>query len=134
MPETRIFDLLDRTRTDTLWIETDNGDNPPIALESVQAVYPVVRLIFKVADAEGLALVYGNANASAPRYDLSLVAERLLTVSRNIAKLGPGEPNPDAKGTFSGLKSGYIFWGALALVVVVLLFVVSKLLPKPPLI
>ena len=134
VPETRIFDLLDRTRTDTLWIETDNGDNPPIALESVQAVYPVVRLIFKVADAEGLALVYGNANASAPRYDLSLVAERLLTVSRNIAKLGPGEPNPDAKGTFSGLKSGYIFWGALALVVVVLLFVVSKLLPKPPLI
>src|SRR5262249_27371432 len=27
VPETRVFELTDRPRTDTLWIEADNGDN-----------------------------------------------------------------------------------------------------------
>ena len=132
VPETRIFELTDRMRTDTLWIETDNGDNPAIALGTVQAVYPVVRLIFKVAESDGFALIYGNKAANAPRYDLSLVAVKLLTSSRSVAKLAPGEPNAAGHHPFISLKGGYIFWGALALVVVVLLVVVAKLLPKPP--
>jgi hypothetical protein len=133
VPETRIFELPDRLRTDTLWIETDNGDNPAIALGSVQAVYPVVRLVFKVAETGGFSLAYGNPAANAPRYDLSLVAVKLLTASRNVAELGAGEPNPvSPKSGFAGLNGGYVFWGALAFVVVVLLVVVAKLLPKPP--
>ena len=132
VPETRIFDLMDRLRTDTVWIETDNGDNPPIALGTVQAVYPVVRLIFKVADAGGFELVYGNPAANTPRYDLSLVAVKLLTSSRNVATLAAGDSNSTTRNAFSGLKGGYVFWGALALVVIVLLVVVAKLLPKPP--
>lgn len=132
VPETRIFELTDRMRTDTLWIETDNGDNPAIALGTVQAVYPVVRLIFKVADTDGFALIYGNKAANAPRYDLSLVAVKLLTSSRSVAKLAPGEPGGAGHHPFVGLKGGAIFWGALALVVVVLLVVVAKLLPKSP--
>jgi len=130
--ETRGFDLMGRMRTDTLWIETDNGDNPAIALGAVQAVYPVVRLVFKVADTGGFELIYGNPAANTPRYDLSLVAVKLLTSSRNVAKLAAGDPNSAARSSFSGLKGGTIFWGALALVVIVLLVVVAKLLPKPP--
>jgi hypothetical protein len=98
----------------------------------VQAVYPVVRLIFKVADPGGFELIYGNPAANTPRYDLSLVAVKLLTSSRNVAKLAVGDPNSATRNAFSGLKGGYIFWGALALVVIVLLVVVAKLLPKPP--
>jgi hypothetical protein len=98
-------------------------------------VYPVVRLVFKVAETDGFALAYGNKNASAPRYDLSLVAVKLLTSSRNVAQLTPGESGPAKTGSWNPLdsvNSGYVFWGALALVVVVLLVVVAKLLPKPP--
>jgi hypothetical protein len=132
VPPTRIFELPDRLRTDTVWIETDNGDNPPITLGACQAVYPVVRLIFKVADTDGLTVAYGNAAAAAPHYDLSLVAVKLLTASRNIAQLGSGEPNPGAsRNPLAGINGGYVFWGALGLVVVVLLVVVAKLLPKP---
>ncbi len=131
--ETRIFELQDRVHTDSLWLETDNGDNPAIALGAVQAVYPVVRLIFKVAETDGFALVYGNTSALAPRYDLSLVAVRLLTASRNVAQLGAaGAGAGGSRNPFAGLNGGYVFWGALGLVVVVLLVVVSKLLPKPP--
>lgn len=134
VPLTRVFELLDRMRTDTLWIETDNGDNPAISLDGVQVVYPVARLIFKVADTDGFSLIYGNKDGIAPRYDLRLVAEKLLTSSRNLATLGAGETNHATRNTFAGIKGGYVFWGALALVVIVLLTVVSKLLPKPPLI
>lgn len=130
--ETRVFELSDRTRTDTLWIETDNGDNPAIALGAVQVVYPVVRLVFKVAETGGFALAYGNPAANAPRYDLSLVAVKLLTSSRNVARVGAGEQSTASGNPFARLNGGYVFWAALALVVVVLLVVVAKLLPKPP--
>jgi hypothetical protein len=132
VPETRVFELGGRLQTDTLWIETDNGDNPAIALGPVQAVYPVVRLIFKVAEPDGFALIYGHPAANAPRYDLSLVAVKLLTASRSPAKLAAGEPHAASRNPFAGLNGGYVFWGALALVVIVLLMVVAKLLPKPP--
>lgn len=131
VPETRIFDLTDRPRSDTLWIETDNGDNPAIALGAVQVVYPVVRLIFKTAETDGFALIYGNPTAGTPRYDLNLVAVKLLTSSRNVARLAD-QPAAAVRSPFRGINGGYIFWGALVLVVVVLLTVVAKLLPKPP--
>ena len=135
VPESRAFELSDHPRTNTLWIETDNGDNPAITLDAVQLVYPVVRLIFKVAETDGFALAYDNKKANAPRYDLSLVAATLLTASRNNAKLpadvGAAVEN-DSAGLFAGVKNVYIFWVALGLVVVVLLVVVAKLLPKPP--
>ncbi len=131
-PETRNFDLPDRPRTDTLLIETDNGDNPPIALGAVRAVYPVVRLVFKVAEPDGFLLAYDNPTASAPHYDLSLVAARLLTAPRNVAQLAAGGATAGDRNPFAGLNGGYLFWGTLALVVVVLLVVVAKLLPKPP--
>jgi len=132
IPETRLFELQGRMHTDTLWVETDNGDNPAIALGTAQVVYPVVRLVFKVAEPDGFSLAYGNPSAAAPRYDLDLVAGRLLTSSRIAAHLG-NLAIPAAKSNpFAGINGGYIFWVALILVVIVLLATVARLLPKPP--
>ncbi|WP_438480272.1 DUF3999 family protein [Oleiharenicola lentus] len=123
----------DIPEADTVWIETDNGDNPPISIEKVEAFYPVIRLIFKVTDTEDLSLIYDNPKAKSPRYDLALVAAQLLTASRNVATLeGTAPPVAQKQNPFAGLNSGYLFWGALALVVIVLLVAVAKLLPKPP--
>ncbi|HMD62139.1 MAG TPA: DUF3999 family protein [Opitutaceae bacterium] len=132
VPGNRVFSLQDRVHADTLWIETDNGDNPAIALGSVQVVYPVVRLVFKVAETDGFELAYGNKSANAPVYDLSLVAVRLLTSSRAAAHTAAEESRGGARNPFAGINGGIVFWGALALVVVALLFVVARLLPKPP--
>ena len=128
--------------TDTFFIETDNGDNPPIALTSAQAACPVARLLFKtdpgppaLSSSNGLALYYGNRAAAAPRYDLALVAGRILAAEKSVAALGPEEPARTggwADQALAGSRAGILFWGALILVVVALLVVVAKLLPKPP--
>jgi hypothetical protein len=136
-PEDRhplVFNSIDRPSTDTLFLETENGDNPPLTLDSVQAAYPVVRLLFKT-DPGPLSLYYGNPSAPRPRYDLDLVADQIIAAEKNVAKLGPSEKSRAtgwAAGALAGLRGGPLFWGALSLVVIALLIVVAKLLPKPP--
>ncbi len=126
--ETCELALAERLHADTLWIETDNGDNPAIVLGPVQAVYPVVRLIFKTSETVGFELAYGNATVGAPSYDLSLVASRLLTAPRVVAQLEPAAAK--SRDGFEELKGGAVFWTVLSLVVVGLLTAVAKLLPK----
>jgi hypothetical protein len=119
--------------SDRLFLETDNGDNPAIDLHGFQLSYPVTRLLFKVNDPADLFLCYGNREAAPPRYDLALVAEQFLAAERSIAKAGPEEQLKGSSWTegrpLAGVK-GILFWGVLALVVIALLVVISRLLPK----
>ncbi len=122
-----------RPLTDTLLLETDNGDNPAITLKGFKAFYPATRLLFKGKADEQLMLYYGNARSSAPSYDLRLVAGHLLGARKNEAVAGPEEPL--GKTSWAGGQAGQggiIFWGILALVVIVLLGLISRLLPKAP--
>lgn len=128
--------------TDTLVLETDNGDNPPLALAAALASYPVTRLLFKTEFAspasngvEGLAIYYGNPEVAAPRYDLSLVAGQILAAEKHVATLDVEQvvkANGWPAGALSAAKGGVLFWTVLGVVVVVLLVVVAKLLPKSP--
>lgn len=122
--------------TDTLFLETDNGDNPPIALSNLRVFYPVTRLVFKATPdaAQPLLLSYGNPRATPPSYDLRLVAGELLAAERNTATLGAGEGGKNPTLLESAALSGarrYVFWGILAVVVLGLLFVLARLLPAP---
>jgi len=123
-------------QTDTLILETHNGDNPPIELKQFQVFYPATRVLFKAEPANELFLYYGNPRVSSPRYDLSLVAGQLLAADKTPASLAAGEQLKKtswAEGRTPG-KGGVLFWGILALVVVALLVIISRLLPKstPP--
>ncbi|MBI5383933.1 MAG: DUF3999 family protein [Verrucomicrobia bacterium] len=118
--------------TDTLFLVTDNGDNPPIDLAQFQFYHPVTRLLFKSAAATPLDLYYGNRESSAPRYDLSLVAPQLLSADKNPAKLGAEEQLKEsswAERQVAG-KSGVLFWGILGVVVIALLVIITRLVPK----
>jgi len=120
-------------QTSQFWIQTDNGDNPPIALDRVRAYHPVNRLLFRTESADALTFLSGNPQASSPRYDLSLVAQTLLASEKQTATLAPASPADVAPPTEETLPvKTALFWGALGLVVIVLLVVVAKLLPKPP--
>lgn len=121
-------------RSDTLFLETDNGDNPPIQLEDVRLYHPVSRLVFKADATDDLLLYYGNTRAVKPSYDLRLVGRQLLAAPRQQATLGEQEDLQAAAWTegppLTGVR-GVLFWGVLGLVVVALFVVMARLLPKP---
>jgi hypothetical protein len=131
-----VIELNARPQSDRLFLETDNGDNPAIELHDFRSYYPVTRVLFKATPDPALKvwLYYGNLDATAPRYDLTLVAGELLKAERSTVTAGP-EQNLSSKPSFAGQtltgSTRYIFWGALALVVIVLLAIMSRFLPKP---
>ena len=119
-------------KSDTLFLETQNGDNPPIELGKFMVFYPVTRVLFKAKSDDALFLYYGNPEVSSPHYDLSLVANELLAADKSVATLGNEESLKKSTWHASGTsgKGGVALWGILALVVVVLLVVIARLLPK----
>jgi len=122
---------------DTLFLEINNEDNPPIDLSKFELAYPVTRILFKAALETPVYLYYGNRRADFPRYDLSLVAAQMLAADKTSVQLGSEEKLKKSswhEQTSLAGGSRLIFWVVLALVVVVLLFVIGRLLPKssPP--
>jgi hypothetical protein len=130
-----IIQLNARPQSDTLFLGTDNGDNPPIELRDFRAYYSAARVLFKAEPdpAQPIWLYYGNRDATAPHYDLTLVSGELLRAERSNMIAGAEEglsSSADRVGqTLTGF-SRYIFWGTLALVVIALLAIMSRLLPK----
>lgn len=118
--------------SDTLFLETENGDNPPIELEKFTAFYPATRILFKAKPDDKLFLYYGNPPAASPSYDLSLVADELLAADKKIAALSDEQQLKKSSWRVNQIsgKGGIIFWGILAVVVVGLLSIISRLLPK----
>lgn len=120
-----------------LFLEIEHGDNAPFAPTRIEITHPVVRLRFRASQPGDLALYFGNAEARAPSYDLQLVARELLDAPEIQIRsdyILDVEGQPVDGGAVGGRVpvSKLVFWGALAFVVIVLLVVVAKLLPKPP--
>jgi len=134
-PHDLVIEVEHPPASDTVILETDNGDNPPIELRDFRGYCPETRLIFKSpADtATPLWLYYGNPSASAPKYDARLVTRELLASDRSAATTGPEESVNGKANVFGDTLTGssrYIFWAILAVVVVGLLIVVARLVPK----
>jgi len=119
-----------RLQGDTLMLETDNGDNPAIELEQFKIHYAVTRVLFKAKPDEQVFLYYGNRSATWPRYDLGLVAGQLLGSPKGTASLGPQEQLRKTSARHVSGKGGPIFWSILGVVVVALLAIIARLLPK----
>lgn len=121
-------------QSDTLILETRNGDNAPILLENFQLFHPVSRVVFKAGAGDEFFLYYGNPRVTAPRYDLSLVAGQLLAADKAVATLAAREQlkkSPWGVNRVPG-QGGVLLWSILAVVVVGLLVVIARLLPKAP--
>ena len=118
--------------SDTLILETENGDNPPVELEKFTAFYPATRILFKAKADDELFLYYGNPRASSPRYDLSLVANQLLAADKKTASLDGEQQLKKSSWRENEVpgQGGIVFWGILAVVVIGLLVIISRLLPK----
>lgn len=114
-------------------LETDDGDNPPVEITGLRVHYPAIRLIAKVGEASPVLLYYGNERATQPSYDLHLVRDELLSAPKAGARLGPEEKLKAGRDNDQTPSAGSPWlWGALAAVVIALLWVVARMLPSPP--
>jgi hypothetical protein len=77
--------------TDRLWLEVENGDNPPLELTAFTVWHATARVFFRAAEGSTPELYYGNTQAAAPRYDLDLVARQIFSAPKIQATLGAEE-------------------------------------------
>lgn len=99
-----------------------DGENGPLPLAPPQLLLPSYRLRFH--GGRELTLVYGDPRLETPRYDLELLAPRLVGAAAFEIKAGPEE----ATGAQGGERGRWVFWGALVAVVLLLLGLLARLL------
>ncbi len=120
-------------KSDVLFLEIGNADNPALRLDDFRVQVRVPRLVFKALSGEDLWLYYGNRRAGPPQYDIRLIASELFESPKNPAELEEEEEplRPSHWWTGEGPSGvpGIVFWGALGLGVVLLLYVIARLLP-----
>jgi hypothetical protein len=102
-------------------------------LERFEFAATAPRLSFKLTGpVEDLFLYFGNPEAVAPSYDLSLMAAEVATASKHTATLGPmQELRPGSGWRRAGGSPNRWFWLVLVLVVFSLGALIVRLLPKP---
>ena len=114
---------------DSAAVVIDEGDNTPLPLDAPLLLLPGYQLRFLGDGQDGLALLYGNRDASAPRYDIALLGPRLVGVPATEVTMGPEGP---AREIPTNAIPGRVFWGVLIAAVLVLLVIVARLVKGGP--
>jgi hypothetical protein len=110
----------------TLTIVIDEGDNRPLRLSTARLELPLYRVRFFYPTGGKLTLLYGQNGLAAPRYDLALLAPRLVGVSSHEVALDSENATPAAPEKV--VTQARVFWVALIVAVVVLLGLLGRLL------
>jgi hypothetical protein len=135
-PETPAPELvlsLPRLAVSALTVAVDEGDNSPLPLGPPRLLLPAFRLRFFRGEGSGpLTLLYGQTGLSAPRYDLTLLAPRLVGASAHEISLTREAVAPSTPAD-RPLSRG-IFWAALVAAVLLLLALIGRLFrrERPP--
>jgi hypothetical protein len=117
---------LPRLETAEVTLVIDEGDNAPLPVSSVRLLLPSHRLRFFHPAGAKLRLLYGLPRLAPPRYDIALLAPRLVGVSGTELPLAPEEGGAAAAAPFPAQK--IIFWGVLVAAVLILLVLLLRLL------
>jgi hypothetical protein len=114
----------------TVALTISEGDNSPLPLSPARLLLPAYRLRFFRTNDDPLDLLYGQPDLAAPRYDLALLAPRVLGATAR-------EVQPDAEASAAALPAKHgtttetkVFWGVLIVAVAVLVFLIARLVTK----
>ena len=113
-----------------LILVVDEGDNSPLQLGEPKLYLPTFRLRFLRRNEEPLWLMYGHDGLAAPRYDLALLAPRVL--GARVPEIGLSDAEEGLPALSAGRTGMMIFWGVLVLVLIVLFGMVARLLRRGP--
>lgn len=103
-------------------VTIENGDDPPLPIQQVQALSVERRVYFDPKGKTSLQLYYGDAKLEAPSYDYAKFFQQSADAA--VAQLGPAEANsaftgrPDDRPWSE--RHSYILWAAMLLAVAVL--------------
>ena len=116
---------LDIGKLDTteVWLVVDEGDNAALPLARARLLLPSYRLRYVAPAGAGLQLLYGRDDIQPPRYDLALLAPRLMGAAAIEVAAGPESARPARPA----LVSPRWFWIILSLTVVVLIGLIVRL-------
>ena len=115
---------LPRADAQELFVVIDEGDNAPLPLRDPTLLLPSYRLRFFRDGRTPLTVLYGRPDLGAPRYDLALVAPRLLGApAEEVTAAGE-----EATRNVTGITPTIVFWCALAVAVAALLALLARLL------
>jgi hypothetical protein len=122
-PPPLVFDV-PLSGTNRVELEIDEGDNAPLPIASAELLLRSYALRFQNPGGP-LRLIYGNREATPPRYDLALIAPRLFAEqARDVSIASAPASSPDGVPS----KERKIFWIVIAAAVVVLGVLLARLL------
>jgi hypothetical protein len=110
-----------------LMIQIADGDNVPLVVASLAAEKSRRRVNFVFDAGDELRLLSGNEAASAPKYDLALVAAKVLSSPAEAAALGPSHPIVVQQKPTPGW-----FWIFVLAAALILLLALGRTLTQPP--
>jgi hypothetical protein len=119
---------LPRLDTTEAWLSIDEGDNTPLPLTGARLLLPSYRLRFYRRPGASLRLAYGRDDLAAPRYDLALLAPRVLGVEAQ--EVAPGPAIGGRAATAAEFISRRTFWVFLSTAVLVLVGLIVRLARK----
>jgi hypothetical protein len=108
----------------------DEGDNSALPISKPRLLLPAHRLRFFRAGGEPLALLYGKPGSQPPRYDLALLAPRVLGETAREVFAEPESTTAQPPQPSRAMTQTNVFWGALLVAVAALLAIVVRLVGK----
>jgi hypothetical protein len=125
-PETAAAPLLFDTvlyGTAAIDLLVNEGDNAALPISSIEILVPSFALRFEHPGG-ALTLLYGNRSANAPRYDLTLLAPRILKEPAREIRMS----RPPATADAESQRETKYFWIAVAAAAIVLLLLFARLI------
>jgi hypothetical protein len=113
-----------------LLLIVDEGDNSPLQLGNPRLYLPTYRLRFLRRNEDQLWLMYGQDGLAAPRYDLALLAPRVL--GAQVPEVGLSDVEEELSVISTSRVGTIVFWCVLVLVLIVLFGMVARLLRPGP--
>ena len=106
-----------------LWLVVDEGDNAALPIDRARLQLPSWRLRYVAPEGAALQLLYGRKDLQPPRYDLALLAPRLMGAAATEVTAAP----ESARAATAALVSPRWFWIILAVAVLLLLGLIVRL-------
>jgi hypothetical protein len=127
-PAPQLVLSLGRPNARRLMLTVDEGDNSPLPIQDARLLLPAYQLRFFLGERTRATLYYGSPQLRRPKYDLTLLASRLLGRVAGSLSLEP----ETVRGTGRNREIGQnrVFWIVLILAAVILLLLLTRLLMK----